>query len=169
MRRFGVAMALAACSAPSGGEPPGVCDAVGPLALRAVDRQIVGSSAAWTADATLRGRDDEIAGSMALRREVAWDTVAKLVVPVELAVELPYAGAQLPAWQTWYHIDDLRRVFDRLYAALPDEDKAVRARFDDAALDAAFLWNTTAVNEDPSWPEDRYLATRDALDTAPEV
>src|SRR5690606_30481702 len=45
----------------------------------------------------------------------------------------------------------------------------VRAHFDPATLDDTFLWNTTAVDELPTWPEDRYRAYLAAIDDTSKV
>lgn len=175
MRRAGAALfvTVAACTAADERAPSGdACEGVSRAALSPVDRKIVGDAAAYSADATLRARDSELASSQKARREVAWATVAKVVATVPLAEDLPN-GAHLPsgvpAWQTWHSLEDLRRVFHHLYEPLSLEDKRSRARFDAAALDEAFLWNTTAVEELPTWPVERYLEYLAAIDEAGRV
>jgi hypothetical protein len=157
---------VAAC-----GDPPrDVCDGVMTAELSAQDRKLVGMAAAYPADGMLRGREDELLHSQAARREVAWQALARVLEPVPFAID-PDAGAPavLPRWHTWYGVDDVRRMFERLFVALSDDDKRARAPFTDAALDDAFAWNPTAVESFGSWPPDRWQAYIDAIEGAEEV
>jgi hypothetical protein len=168
------ALALAACSEPDAPEPdPPVCgEGTSRSALSAVDRNIIGEAAPYVADGTLRARDDELRTSQRARREIAWQAVAKVLTEVPLAEPLPSLPGgpdHVPAWQTWYHFDDLRRVFHRLYADLSLEEKEARTRLSDADLDDAFLWNVGAVHELPTWPMERYLEYLAAVDDAGKV
>ncbi|MCB9570485.1 MAG: hypothetical protein H6709_00190 [Kofleriaceae bacterium] len=107
---------------------------------------------------------------MAARREVAWAAVARALTAVPFAIDPPSGvPAELPRWATWYGADDLRRLFDRLFRGLDPDAQRARAPFGDAALDAAFAWNPTAVDELASWPADRWQAYLDAIDDAAEV
>ena len=165
------------CTTPEAGDlvPTGEessCAGVSRAALTAVDRKIVGAAAPYAADGTLRGRDAELAASQRKRREVAWDVVAKVLASAPLAEALPNGGGlptSIPAWQTWYDKGDLRRIFHRLYEDLSFEQKQDRAHFAASDLDDTFLWNTSAVDELPTWPIDRYLSYLDAIDEDGEV
>lgn len=164
---------LSACGAPDAPEPePEQCGAAAARsALTAVDRSIVGEAAPYAADGTLRARDAELAASQAERRRVAWGTVAKVLAGVELDKPLPGVNRPptIPTWQTWYGVDDLKRIFHRLYADLSSEERASRTRFSDEALDDTFEWNVGSVHELPNWPKDRYLDYITAIDRASDV
>ncbi len=171
--RLAAFLALAACAPDEPTpEPGGACEGQSRAALTAADRKIVGDAGLYPADHTLRARDDELRTSKRARREVAWQTARRVLEPVPLSEPLPAyprAPAAVPLWQTWYDFDDVRRVFHHLYAELSTDEKKARARFSAADLDAAFLWNTTSVEELPSWPVERWLAYLDAIDTSAEV
>lgn len=164
---------LAGCTPPPEPEvrEPASCAGVSRAPLSAVDRKIVGAAAPYEADGTLRARDAELAASQRARRQVAWHTVAKVLGAVPLAETLPLAElpTHIPAWQSWYDKDDLRRIFHRLYGDLPVEAKRDRAHFASADLDDTFIWNTSAVEELPTWPVDRYLAYLEAIDSEGEI
>lgn len=168
----GFALALVACAAPPP-EPGEACDeGVASSPLSAVDRKIIGDAAPYVADGKLRARDGELAESQRLRREVAWQTAAKLLAQVPLAEALPNAPelpASVPAWQTWYDFDDVRRVFHRLYGDLDSREKAGRDHFSDAAMDEAMQWNIGSVDELPNWPVERYLEYLADIDQASDV
>ena len=172
------ALFMAACegaapTTPGPGPGPDQCeDGTSRSALEAVDRKIVGDAAPYVADGTLRGRDQELARSQRARREVAWQTVGKVLTDVPLAEALPNAPdlpLTIPTWQSWYDLDDVRRVFHRLYGDLTSEERAARTHFTDADLDEGFAWNVGSVDALPTWPHDRYLAYLAAIDDASKV
>ena len=166
-----IALGLAALAAAACGDPPGgVCDGVTASALTVQDRKLVGAASAYPADGMLRGRDDELARSQITRRAVAWSALARALASVPFAID-PAAGAPavLPRWHTWYGADDLRRLFGHLFRDLTTDEMRARAAFTDLALDAAFAWNPTAVDELGSWPPARWQAYLDALDGAEDV
>jgi hypothetical protein len=171
MTRLWIAAAVCAVLGTACGDPtPDACDGVTTSALSAPDRKLVGAASAYPIDATLRGRDDELARSQAARRAVAWAAVARALAPVPFAID-PGAGAptRLPRWHTWYGADDLRRLFQHLFTGLGPDEMRARAPFGDLALDAAFAWNPTAVESLPSWPADRWQAYLDDIEGADEV
>jgi hypothetical protein len=137
-------------------------------ALSAADRKIVGEPAPYPADGELRGRDAELARSIAERRAVAWEIVARVTEPVALA-ESAFEGQTIPRFQTWFDVEDLRRVFLHLYEPLSLEDKRARSRFAPEAVSDALTWNTTAVEGLPNWPIERYLEHVAAIDTEQEL
>jgi hypothetical protein len=178
MRRAVVLAPLfaAACGdnlAPAGG--PATCEpaAATTRALSAVDRTIVGAAAPYPADLALAGRDDELQRSIAARRAAAWQVVTRALAPVPLAeprlAERFGGQPTVPAWQTWYARDDLSRVFQRLYGGLGPDGRRARAPFSPESIAAAFAWNARAVDDLPSWPEERYLAYLAAIDDPREV
>ncbi len=137
-------------------------------AVQAADRKILGAGAGYAADATLRGREDALERSQRLRREVAWQTVAKVLAPVDLAYSFPSAPAlpaRLPRWATWYAKDDITRLFERLYAGLGKDGRTQRAHFSEPALDETFAWNVNSVDELPNWPPERWQAYLAAIDS----
>ena len=169
MRCVAALVLVAGCAAEPGQTLDlGACDADASMARGPADRHVMGEAAQWTPDGTLRAREDALRDSMALRREVGWDVIRRAVTPTPLAVDVPGADA-LPAWQTWYDVGDLRRVFDRLYVALPADERAARASFVQTELDAAFAWNPTAIASDASWTEERLRAHLASLDDEARV
>lgn len=124
------------------------------------DRKIIGAVAPYAADLSLAARDEELRVSIAARRQVAWDAVAKVLAPTPLgepALAQQFGGQPaIPAWHTWFARDDFDRVFKKLYRDLGPEARAARAPLDDATIDAGFAWNTGALDELPEWPEQRY-------------
>jgi len=135
---------------------------------RPVDRKILGAAAQYSYDGTLRGREDELLRSQRLRRQLAWRTVEKVLEPVALSQTLPDSGAKphIPAFHTWYAKDDIERLFQRLYSKLDPEARRRRDPFSDRAIDDAFIWNIHAVEEMPTWPEDRWRDYLKSLDSA---
>lgn len=137
------------------------------------DRKIIGAVAPYAADVTLAARDEELRGSIAARRQVAWDVVAKVLAPTPLA-EPKLASAfggqpSIPAWHTWFARDDFDRVFKKLYRDLGPTARRARADLDAATIDAGFDWNTRALDEVPEWPEQRYLDYLAQIDTQQEA
>lgn len=159
-------LALTACSADEDAQR---CDiGVSTAEIKAADRKIIGTAAAYSADGMMRAREDLLRRSQKARREVAWNTVAKVLAPVSLNVPLAPAG-QIPTWQTWYGRDDISRMFHRLYEGLGPEGRADARAFAEADLDEAFGWNITAVEELDNWPEQRWQDYLASIDEASEV
>ncbi len=134
-------------------------------ALQAQDRNIVGAGGAYEADTSLQARREELYRSQAARRQVAWQTVAKVLAPVGTAQEPTAIDAELPLWRTWYGGDEVQRLFQELYAGLPAEARATHARFAQADIDDAFGWNAHEVEELDNWPQERRDAYLAALDS----
>ncbi len=137
------------------------------------DRKVIGAVAPYAADYSLAARDEELRTSIAARRQVAWDAVAKVLAPTPLAESklAPAFGGQpsIPAWHTWFARDDFDRVFKKLYRDIGPAARAVRAPLDTATVDAGFAWNTHALDEIPEWPEQRYLDYLAVVDTQVEA
>lgn len=144
-------------------------------------RRLAGVAAPYTPNPTLAEEEERLRTDMRYRREVAWQTAHHVLEPapllglsdgeeasdedVELAEgELP----TVPRWQTWYGIDDLRRVFQTLYEGADPSDRVVRAPFSEEAVDAAFAENATALDRSRRWPLERYLRYVETLGTCPE-
>ena len=108
---------------------------------------------------------DELASNMQRRRAVAWATVEKVLEPVPLlglpgaskADEINEEIPNVARWQTWYGIDDLKRIFQALYVGLEPSDRAVRADFSRQAIAAAEKQNAHAIERSTQWPLERYL------------
>ena len=167
--RAAVAVALAAAVAGCDDAGPR-CELPAPAALTVADRKLVGAASPYPADGLLRGRERALATSMAARRAVAWAAVGRALEPVPFAIDPPAdVPARLPRWQTWYGKDDVHRLFQRLFRGLTPAEQRARAPFTDAALDEAFAWNPRAVEELPTWPEERWRAYLAGLDSAAEV
>jgi hypothetical protein len=118
----------------------------------------------------IAARRDELLRSQRARREVAWQVVARVLAPIEIAIDAPSAappGAPrptVPRFRTWYDRDDLRRVFQHAYQQLDPADRAARARIGAAALDDAFETDVDAVLSLETWPDwrrDEHLASLD--------
>jgi len=120
------------------------------------DRKILGVPAPYPADPSLRGRQDELDGSMAARRAVAWATVRKVLQPIPLADPRLPAGASVPRFQTWYAKDDFVRMWKQLYKDLGTDGRKARAPLPGSAIDAIYDWNAHMVDALPTWPADRY-------------
>ena len=183
-----LAASLAACSATGGGagdgEDPALTGAgtacppaaaaleqaspLGSVAapLSVVDRSLVGDPAAYTPDPSLRSRELSLQRSQRARREVAWQIAARILAPGSSSGEL---GSALPAWQTWHNIDDLTRIFRRLYPELSPEQQTQHVHFDATSIDAAWTWNDVAVTDMPAWSRERLDAYRSGITSAAEL
>jgi hypothetical protein len=162
-------LALSACGEPPGPEPLVCAEGNASSALTAVDRKIIGDAAPYTG-ALDEGEAEHLGASQRDRRLAAWRTVAQVLQQVPLEEPLPN-GASLPSsvarWQTWYDVDDVRRVFHHLYEGLTPAQRAARAHFSYEAIDDAVSWNVGVVDE--LWTEQQYLAYLEAIDTEGEV
>lgn len=140
-------------------------------ALSPADRKIIGPAAPYPADGTLRGRDEELRTSQRARREVAWQVVERVVAEVPLAEPLPNAPVRpvIPAFQTWYDLEDERRVFDVLYSGLSKAERAARSPFTTEEIEAGFADDVDGVEDLESWPEERYLEYVADVDSASRV
>ena len=144
----------------------------------AFGRHLVGVAAPYPADHTLAERADALEGDMRLRRDAAWSTVAKVLQPVPLlglvedaetveGIELD-AIPEVPRFETWYGLDDFKRMFQHLYGELGPAGRRVREPFGAADIDAAFEWNAGALERSTSWPLQRYIDHVNELDDCPE-
>jgi mono/diheme cytochrome c family protein len=69
----------------------------------------------------------------------------------------------VPRFQTWYGVEDITHIFKTAYDQLSDEEKFVRAPFDDEQIGAAFYDNNTKKDRLTNWPLRRYTKAVDQL------
>ncbi len=103
------------------------------------------------------------------RRQVAWATVEKVLADVPLLgladsagehpeIELPDGEVpRVPRFQTWYGIDDLKRMYQALYQGLGAGGRRGRVAFTDEEIAGAVRDNALALDRSSRWPLDRYL------------
>ncbi len=176
-----MAAALTACSAgpndatsaaafPWSDADQGKADAFG--------RHLVGVAADYEPDLQLADQADALAGNMQLRRQAAWGTVAKVLQPSPLLglqrdaadnadIELTDIP-EVPRFETWYGLDDVKRMFQHLYEGLGPAGRRVREPFSPAAIDEAFEWNAGALERSSSWPLQRYIDHVNRLGECPD-
>jgi len=132
-------------------------------------RKLAGVAAPYEADLTLLSQTDRLISEMGYRRQVAWDIVARVLDPVPLLGLADAAASnedlvlpegeipEVPRWQTWYGVDDFKRMFRYLYEGLTPAERAQRVPFTDQEIDDAFTWNADALDRSERWPLDRFL------------
>ena len=131
-------------------------------------RALAGVAAPYPADSTLNGEEARLQSDMAFRRQTAWDIVERVIEPVPLlglaettegdVLEQPDSeGPTVPRYETWYGVDDIKRLFRHLLDGLSPVERATRAPFTEAALDEAFDWNAAALDRSNRWPLERFL------------
>src|SRR5262245_52130882 len=123
---------------------------------------LIGKAASYSPDRTLRGKLDDINADEKLRRQIAWQTVQKVLAPIPLAAK-PYS---LPRFQTWYTSDDFLPMFDRLFGGLTDAQKQSRAPFSAKAIADVFPWNATRAPTLASFTEERLEERKKELASA---
>lgn len=132
-------------------------------ALSIQDRKVMGAGVPYQPDLTMPGREATLRTSMAARRAMAWEVVAKVLQPTPIAEPKLMAqfGYQptVPAFHTWYGRDDYERIFKKLYRDLGAPGRRVHQAFDAATIAGGITWNASALDElgSTSWPESRYL------------
>ncbi|AKF10057.1 hypothetical protein [Sandaracinus amylolyticus] len=161
-----LALVIAGCERAPAPPPPPSCEEVGTAieAATAPDRHLLGHASPYPADASLRDRAEELARSQRARRAAAWDALARVLRPVELTEPTPAEGARVPRFRTWYDSEDFARLFRHAYEVMGPAGRASRARFDEAALDAAMGWNVDLVTTLPTWPASRWAEYVAALE-----
>lgn len=170
VRRGLLLITVAAACGDNASDKTAACDLAQQQSAATVqDRKIIGAVAPYAADLSLAARDDELRTSIAARRAAAWQVVGRVLAPTPLAepeLASTFGGQPtIPAWHTWFARDDFDRVFKKLYRDLGPASRAARSPLDAATIDAAFAWNTTALDELPEWPEQRYRDYLAAIDT----
>jgi hypothetical protein len=165
--RWPLVIALAACGVDHPDKTAACLLGSTTSAVTVQGRKIIGGAADYVPDLGLAARDDELRTSIAARRAAAWQVVAKVLAPVQLAE--PGLSFQLPAWHTWFARDDFERVYKKLYRDLGPTGRRARAPLDAATIDAGFEWNTHALDELPDWPAQRYADYVAAIDEQTEA
>jgi mono/diheme cytochrome c family protein len=150
----------------------------------AFGRSLVGVPAAYLPDLLLGNEriTEELEQDLKLRRQAGWMTAYKIVEPVPLLglikvvhdhpeVEWPSSAVPLvPRFETWYGVEDVKRMFQKLAGDLTPADRAARTPFGDRAIAEAAVWNAGAAERSDRWPLDRYLAyVREIGDCPPEL
>lgn len=155
-RAAALAAALAAgCGA--AGDDPGACPTgLVVSAASAPDRSLLGPGSPYPADPTLSAQADAIDRSQRVRRAVAWEVMARVLEPVTIAGRDRLEHATVARFRTWYDREDLTRIFQGLYADLGPAGRSARARFPEAALDAAFRRDVSHVDTLPAWTPTRW-------------
>lgn len=143
-------------------------------------RALIGPARPYEPDDTLPAVEERLQTDMVFRRQVAWEIIARTIDPVPLLglaeraegeedLELP--GGEVPEvarFQTWYGVDDFKRMFQHLYE---NEDRASRLRrdpFSDEQIDEAIEFNDTALDRSSRWPLERFIQYVDRLGVCPE-
>src|SRR5690606_18600687 len=110
----------------------------------------------------------ELDTNVRARRDQAWKTIRQVLEPVPLLglaeaaqehdIELPDGEIpKVPRWETWYGMDDLKRMFQHLYGELASAQRLVRAPFGPSHLEDIETWNAAALERSRLWPLERYL------------
>ncbi len=165
-----VAVALLSCSSSS---PDGLDFPLGDDDAKSdvFGRSLIGPASPYEPDLSLSdpAMVEALRSNMKLRRDIAWQTVFKVLEPVPLLglaevseenPEVVLAGGdvpKVPRFQTWLGIDDAKRVFKRIYDQLGPAGRRARSDVSDGLMADAFLWNESAVERSRRWPLDRYL------------
>ncbi|MCC7535260.1 MAG: cytochrome c [Deltaproteobacteria bacterium] len=145
-------------------------------------RKLAGIAAPYAADATL-GRaevEETLRTDHRRRRETAWQILSRVLDPVPLVGLADSAGVheeirlpdgevpRVPRFQTWYGVDEIRRMFRYAYERLGEDGRRRRAPLPDSLLEETLAWNATELDRSSRWPLDRYLRFVDDLGTCPE-
>jgi mono/diheme cytochrome c family protein len=144
----------------------------------AFGRQLAGIAAPYAADYGLSIQEASLKSDMAFRRQVAWNIVERVIDPVPLLglaaaeeatteILLPGGVPEVPRFQTWYGVDDFKRMFKKLYGDLAPEERAQRLPFTEQALADVVDWNATAADRSERWPLERFLKHVKDLDVCP--
>ena len=143
-------------------------------------RALIGIAQPYNADLSLSLEEARLKSDMAFRRQVAWDIVARVIDPVPLlgVAELGEGSAEIevaegdiptvPRWQTWYGVEDFKRMFRELYGILTPEQRASRTPFSAEDIEAIERWNAAAQERSERWPLDRFLKHVSELGVCPE-
>ena len=136
-------------------------------------RALLGVAAPYEADRSLPALEGRLQREMGLRRAVGWDVARRVLEPVPLwglaeesdaePIRVDGGMPTVPRWQTWYGVDDFKRVFRHLYGQLGPARRAERDAFTAAEVEAAFAWNAAAIDRSSRWPLARYLRHVDRL------
>jgi mono/diheme cytochrome c family protein len=151
---------------------PGVAQAYPGVGLGKTDvfgRSLTGIAAEYQADLTLSAQEQQLKTDMAFRRQIAWEIVGRVIDPVPLLgladaaesnedILLPEGEVPtVPRYQTWYGVDDFKRMFRELFSGLGPAGRAARQSFSQGELDTIFAWNAEALDRSERWPLERFL------------
>ncbi|MGB0592215.1 MAG: cytochrome c [Myxococcota bacterium] len=143
-------------------------------------RALIGIAQPYNADLGLSLQEERLRTDMAFRRQVAWDIVQRVIDPVPLLgvaelgasnEELEVAEGDIPTvarWQTWYGVEDFKRMFRELYGNLTPEERAARTPFTPESIAEIERWNAAAQERSERWPLDRFLKHVSELGVCPE-
>ena len=145
-------------------------------------RSLVGVASPYEPNLSLGEEEmvEALRSDMKLRRDIAWETVFKVLEPVPLlglaqvseenpdVVLASGAVPEVPRFQTWYGVDDAKRMFKRIYDELGPAGRRARSAVSDAMMADAIEWNASAATRSDRWPLDRYLDFVKALGTCPD-
>lgn len=134
-------------------------------------RRLVGPASPYEPNASLAepAEEERLRTEYRHRRQVAWDTVHQVLEPVPLLglaesaeehEEIRLPDGEVPRvarWETWYGVDDFKRMFQYLYEELGPAGRAARQPFEIADIEDAFAWNAAALDRSDRWPLERYL------------
>jgi len=143
----------------------------------AFGRKLLGIAAPYPTDATLVEREQVLKSDMSARREAGWAVAKRVLESVPLlglADENATAASDtagipnVPRWQTWYGVEDFKRMFVELYTRLGAVGRSERTPFSQTDLDSVEAWNAAALDRSNRWPLDRYLEHVAALGVCPE-
>ncbi len=143
-------------------------------------RSLVGRASPYEPDLSLGTEENtlRLRSDMKFRRDVAWATVFKVLEPVPLLglaevsqehpeVELPNGVPEIPRFQTWYGIEDAKRMFQRVYEQLGPAGRRARSPVTDEIMQEAIAFSDSAVERSDRWPLDRYLQHIKDLELCP--
>ena len=174
-----------ACSAekePESIEPPQALAFPSELSGKAdvFGRALVGIAQPYQADLSLSLQEERLRTDMAFRRQVSWEIVQRVIDPVPLLgvaeigadnAELEVAEGDIPTvprWQTWYGVEDFKRMFRELYSRLTPAERAARTPFRPEDIDEIERWNAAVQERSERWPLDRFLNHVSKLGVCPE-
>jgi hypothetical protein len=140
-------------------------------------RALIGVAVPYEADENIAATEDRLRSDMRYRRQTAWQIIRRVLEPVPLlglaeknaerAIEIEGGTPLVPRWQTWYGVDDFKRMFRRLYGELGADGRREGAPISDTDVDAAFEWNASAVDRSTRWPLERFFKHVDDLGNCP--
>ncbi|MEM6962812.1 MAG: hypothetical protein AAF355_01440 [Myxococcota bacterium] len=135
-------------------------------ALSAPGRYALGEAAPYPDEGSLSAYRDDLRASQQIRRELGWTLGQRAFEMVEARGAL--AQRPIPRFQTWYGVEDLRRVFQYL-EQWPEDGISGDQFTEDALIEQAFARNTSAVLSQEAWPENRLEAFLADLETDAQV
>jgi hypothetical protein len=148
-----LALSAAGCSPTPAEDEPAQAGA-----LRPAERVAVGAAAEYEADSSLGAQSARLDTSMQRRRAAAWQAVLRALKPVALAereVRVGERAPTLPAFRTWYHRDDIERLFGAMYSSAGVERRKARRPFSESETRDGFA---SLAKDRGSWTEDAYFA-----------